>query len=360
MRQSTRKGFIWDCLLTLLIIGAAVAISMGLAGINDDNNPFAMAVFILAVALTARITSGYFWGIAASVAGTFCVNYFFTYPFWSFDIAYPGYPLTITVMLIVSILISTLTTQIKKQEQIRYEMDREKMHANLLRAIAHDIRTPLASILGAGSALQEQELSSEAKATLLDGIQRDAKWLVRITENLLSVTRFSSGAEMSLKTEDEVLEEIIGSAILKYHQTVGSLPVKVDKLDSIVMVPADGMLLEQVLINLFDNVSAHAEGATQIWLHISPEKDRITLSVEDDGTGIPASLLPHLLDGTMQQSGRARSDDRRNMGIGLSVCHSIIRAHGGELRAGSSVHGGAAFTFTLPCKEENYVDQSAL
>ena len=354
MKKSGRKVIIRDCILSLLIIGAAVAISMGLAQINDDNNPFAMAIFILAVALIARITSGYFWGVAASVAGTFCVNYFFTYPFWSFDITYRrGYPLTIAVMLIVSILISALTTQIKQQEQIRYEVDREKMHANLLRAIAHDIRTPLASILGASSALQEQALSADAQSSLIDGIQRDAKWLVRITENLLSVTRFS-GTEVSLKTEDEVLEEIIGSAILKYHQAVGRLPVKVDTPDSIIIVPADAMLLEQVLINLFDNVSAHAEGATQIWLHVTHEGNKVTLSVEDDGSGIPASLLPHILDGTMQQSKRTTPDDRRNMGIGLSVCNSIIRAHGGELSAGQSRHGGAAFTFTLPCKEENY------
>ena len=143
MQKSGKKVIVRDLLISLLIIGAAVALSMGLAQINNDNNPFAMAVFILAVALVARFTSGYFWGIAASVVGTFCVNYFFTYPFWSFDVTYPGYPLTIAVMLIVSILVSALTTQIKKQEQIRYEMDREKMHANLLRAIAHDIRTAL-------------------------------------------------------------------------------------------------------------------------------------------------------------------------------------------------------------------------
>ena len=180
MQKSGKKVIVRDLLISLLIIGAAVALSMGLAQINNDNNPFAMAVFILAVALVARFTSGYFWGIATSVVGTFCVNYFFTYPFWSFDVTYPGYPLTIAVMLIVSILVSALTTQIKKQEQIRYEMDREKMHANLLRAIAHDIRTPLSSILGASSALQEQELSSEAQASLIDGIQRDAKWLARI------------------------------------------------------------------------------------------------------------------------------------------------------------------------------------
>lgn len=332
---------------------------MLLAKLNDDNNPFAMGVFILAVAVVARFTNGYFWGIAASFVGTFCVNYCFTYPFWSFDITYPGYPLTVIVMLVVSMLVSTLTTQIKRQEQLRFEMEREKMHANLLRAIAHDIRTPLASIVGASSTLLEQELAAEDRTSLLTGIHRDAEWLVRVTENLLSVTRFS-GEDVCLKLEDEVLEEIIGSAILKYHRTPKTLPVKVSMPGDILILPMDGVLIEQVLINLFDNVSAHADGATQIWLSVTKGAQNVAVSVEDDGPGIPASSLSQLLDGTMQQAKRSRSDDQRNMGIGLSVCSSIIRAHGGTMNAGKSLHGGAAFCFTLPCKEETYAKQSAL
>lgn len=359
MEKSPVKKQVRSFLLFVLIICAALGISFLLARVDNDNNPFAMAIFILAVAVIARLTEGYLWGIAASVAGTLCVNYFFTYPFWSFDITYPGYPLTMAAMLIVSILISTLTTQIKKQEQLRFEIEREKMHANLLRAIAHDIRTPLASILGASSALQEQKLSPEDQVSLINSIHRDAQWLVRVTENLLSVTRFS-GKEMSLKKEDEVLEEIIGSAILKYHQMPLSLPVKAETPEEIIMVPADAVLLEQVLINLFDNVSAHAEGATQIWLYAALTENRVVISVEDDGKGIPDAMLPHILDGTIQQTNRLRSDDRRSMGIGLSVCRSIIRAHGGELSAGRSHHGGAAFSFYLPCKEENNANESAL
>ena len=266
--------------------------------------------------------------------------------------------MTVTVMLIVSILISTLTTRIKKQEEFRFEMEREKMHANLLRAIAHDIRTPLAAILGASSALQEQQLSKEDQSSLIAGIHRDAQWLVRVTENLLSVTRFSGG-KVILKKEDEVVEEIIGSAILKYHQMPGTLPVKVETPEDILLVPADGVLLEQVLINLFDNVSAHAEGATQIWLYAGSAENRVTISVEDDGKGIPAAMRARILEGTMQQTNHLRSDDRRNMGIGLSVCRSIIRAHGGELSAGISRHGGAAFSFYLPCKEEKSENESA-
>ncbi|MBQ9212053.1 MAG: DUF4118 domain-containing protein [Clostridia bacterium] len=352
MEKRPIKKQISSFLLFLLIICFALGVSFLLARVDNDNNPFAMAIFMLAVALIARVTEGYLWGIAASVMGTLCVNYFFSYPFYSFDITYPGYPLTVSVMLIVSILISALTTQIKKQEQLRFEIEREKMHANLLRAIAHDIRTPLASILGASSALQEQKLSSEDQESLIESIHRDAQWLVRVTENLLSVTRFS-GSDVAIKKEDEVLEEIIGSAILKYHQMPLSLPVKVESPEEIILVPADGVLLEQVLINLFDNVSAHAEGATQIWLSAMSAENRVMISVEDDGPGIPDAMLPHILDETIQHTNRLRSDDRRSMGIGLSVCRSIIRAHGGELNAGESPHGGAAFRFYLPRKEEN-------
>ena len=347
-----------DGLLFLLIIGTALVLSFVLAAVNDDNNPFAMAVFILAVVLIARVTKGYYWGIAASLIGTFCVKYFFTYPFWTFNVNYPGYPLTMAVMLIVSILISTLTTRIKQQEQLRFEVEREKMHANLLRAISHDIRTPLASILGASSALQEQELTRNDQTELISGIQRDAKWLVRITENLLSVTKLSNGAVM-LKEEDEVLEEIIGSAILKYHQAEDSLPVSVDAPGEIIIVPMDAMLIEQVLVNLFENVSIHATGATKIWLQVSRSESTVRISVEDDGPGIPDHLLSYVKDGTMIHTEQQLADTHRNMGIGLSVCRSIILAHGGSFTAEKSVHGGAALCIDLPCKEETYDEQSA-
>ena len=197
------KKYQKDLLIFAGILGLAVFVSMALSGLHDDNNPFATPVFILAVALIARLTNGYGYGIAASLVATFCVNYMFTYPFWEFDLTLTGYPLTFAMMLVVSCIISALTTQIKRQEQLRFEADREKTRANLLRAIAHDIRTPLASMLGASSALIEQELSAEDRKVLLEGINRDAQWLVRVTENLLSVTRFTG--DVALKKTDEVV-----------------------------------------------------------------------------------------------------------------------------------------------------------
>ncbi len=352
MKQAQFKTALKDMGLSALILGAAILLSMLLSQVNDDNNPFAMGVFILAVAAIARFTNGYVWGILASLAGTFCVNYMFTVPFWQFELSYPGYTLTFAVMLIVSILISTLTTQIKQQEQLRFEMEREKMRANLLRAIAHDIRTPLAAILGASSSLSGQELARADQLALADRIHRDAEWLVRVTENLLAVTRFQENGAV-IRKEDEVLEEIIGSAILKYRRSGGLLPVNADRSQEIMVVPMDATLIEQVLINLFDNAATHAAGATQIWLHIEEHEDAVILSVEDNGNGIPPAVLSQLKRGDLPAI-RDRADDRRNMGIGLSVCRSIIAAHGGTLSiSNSTAHGGARFSFSLPKKEEN-------
>ena len=355
MNKKDNRQIIKNTTVFAGILVIAVLLSMALSGIHDDNNPFATPLFILAIAMIARLTDGYVYGIAASLVGTFCVNYMFTYPFWEFDITQTGYPLTFAMMLAVSITISALTTQIKRQEHLHFEADHEKMRANLLRAVAHDIRTPLASILGASSALTDQVLPAEDQKALLNGIRRDAQWLVRVTENLLSVTRFSDG-KVSLAKTDEVLEEIIGSAIVKYRRTPNALPIQVVCPERIAVVPMDGTLIEQVLINLFDNVSTHAPTATRIWLHVSYESDRVVIRVEDDGQGIPENRLETLFDGIVYDAIQNRSDNRRNMGIGLSVCRSIVRAHGGDMKAGRSDHGGAALIFYLPCSEVAYVE----
>lgn len=352
MKKTQIRKLLLQLLIFIVILGLAVLFSLLLARVDDDNNPFAMALFILAVAVIARLTDGYAWGIAASLAGTFCVNYMFTRPFWQFNVTYPGYPLTFAAMLIVSILISALTTQIKKQEQLRAEMEAEKLRADLLRALAHDIRTPLAAITGAASVLQEQDLPPVEQKEMAAGISHNADWLIRITENLLSVTRVA-GENASIRKEEEVLEEIVGSAVLKYRRMANALPVTADAVSDIVTIPMDGTLIEQVLINLFDNVSAHADGATRIWLHIYPEEDKVSIYVEDDGPGLSLIMRRRLSEGTaLLQTGL--SDKQRHMGIGLSVCRAIIHAHGGTFYIENSMqHGGAKIGFSLPRKEEN-------
>ena len=182
-----------DAAKTVLIIAAFTAVAMSLSRINNDNNPFAPTLYVLAVALVARFTDGFFYGIAASLASVACVNFFFTYPFHKFNMTLSSYPLTFAVMLLVSILVSAMSSQLKKQERIRFEAENEKMRANLLRSVSHDLRTPLASIIGSSSLLLEKPgLPAQERSKMLLEIQKDARWLSRVTENILSITKLSS------------------------------------------------------------------------------------------------------------------------------------------------------------------------
>lgn len=340
-----------DALISFGILLAATLISLALSKIHDDNNTFSMSLYILAVALIARFTHGYIHGIVASLVSVVCVNTIFTHPFWEFNMSITGYPLTFLSMLLVSLIISALTSQIKRQEQLRYEMEAEKMRANLLRSVSHDLRTPLASILGASSVLMDADASANVnRDEMLRQINREAKWLIRVMENLLSVTRFSGGS-VSLKKDTEVVEEIVGSSIVKFRRNNPTISISVTKPEEILLAPMDATLIEQVLLNLFENVVAHGENASHIEVTIARAGNHAVLSVEDDGVGFPDSLLKSVFDGRAMLL-RSQPDGRRNMGIGLSVCRSIIRAHGGDITASNRARGGGCVKFWLPCKEE--------
>lgn len=350
LMNNRREIILHDMALFILLFAGAIVLSINLSGIHNNNNQFSVPVFILVVCLIARFTTGYIYGVVASIFGVFCVNYMFTYPYWEFDMSISGYPLTFAVMLMVSICISTLTSQIKKHERLRMEAEMEKLRANLLRSVSHDLRTPLTSIVGSSSVLLEnRELSPQQREDLLSEIHKDACWLARITENILSVTKFS-GAQVHIHKEYEVVEEIVSSAIVKSRRNHPGIPVTVAKPDEILLAPMDATLIEQVLVNLLDNAVIHGRHTASIRIRIFSEDARVYIRVEDDGAGIAESLFPHLFDGYVSAY-KEYTDTTRSMGIGLSVCQSIVRAHKGQITARNNESGGACFEFWLPAEE---------
>lgn len=349
--RSKRATICSNILISAAILMVASGVCLALSYAFDDNNPYATSVFILAIALISRFTSGYIYGIVSSLIGVFCVNYMFTYPFWHFDLALYGYPLTFCTMLLVSILISALTTRIKQQESLRLEAEKEKMRANLLRSVSHDIRTPLSSIVGSSSVLlEDNEMSAQERRELIEEIHKSSNWLIRLTENILSVTRLNG--VISLKKTDEVAEEVVGSAIVKFRKNHQSIQVTVTRPEEILLVPMDAVLIEQVLLNLLENAAIHATGATRIKIAISADESDAYFSVSDDGAGIAPHMLAHIFDVYPEAGSEPGSPDRRNAGIGLSACKAIIRAHDGELFASNNPEGGATFEFNLPMNEE--------
>ena len=336
--------------LTTILLFATMALCLLLTQIDgvEKSNDYVPMLFVLSVLLVSRFTDGYFYGVAASFAGVLLVNYVFTYPYFAFNFSLPGYPIAILCMLTVSVLTCTLTTTIKHQEQARREADREMVRSNLLRAISHDLRTPLTSILGANSVLMENgdSLSVEQKRKLHQEIDSDAQWLIRMVENLLSVTRID-GAKVEVVKTPTVLDELIDSVLMKFSKKHPNPKVITQIPDEFVDIPMDSLLIEQVLLNLLENAVFHAKGMTKLMLSVSLVGDKAVFEVADNGCGISEDALQRIFTGSYEKSAAPVDGTRSNMGIGLSVCAAIVKAHGSDITAENRSGGGAVFRFAL-------------
>ena len=460
--------------------------------------------YILAVFLIARFTSGYFWGIVASIIGVVGVNYFFTYPFFQINFTLDGYPFTFLSLLTISVVTSTMTAHITERNKViseREEMthrlnlinnqllisdhidqiielaletivdftnssaifhktnplkeknyieklyssedremfitahelekahwafvkstppsltesdiaygssiylpvishehiwgvigiynfqtalyhnntltflnlmltqiamaierqhlvdqhhhlaletEKEKMRANLLRAVSHDLRTPLTGIIGAGSTYLENKayLTENEKDDLVKHILEDANWLIHMVENLLSITRIKEGQVKVNKTL-EPLEEVVSEAISRLKKRYPQSQILVKVPDTFLMIPMDATLIEQVILNLLENSLKYAHSTAPIELLVVENIDYITFKIIDHGIGLSPEQLDGIFDGNALNP-KAKSDSSKGMGIGLSICKTIICAHGGEISAQNHIHGGAEFIFTLP------------
>ncbi len=339
------------------IIAAAVLICILMSRFDafDHTDAYTTMIFILAVFLVSHYTEGYVYGAISSIVGVLAVNYFFTYPYFAFNFSLPGYAVTMICMLTVSLLTSTMTTRAKEHEQARREADREMVRGNLLRAVSHDLRTPLTSILGANSVLMERgdELDAAKRVRLRQEIDEDARWLIRMVENLLTITRIRQDGPAKIQKTPEAVEEVLAEAVSKFHKRYGDWHVEVRVPDDLLLCPMDAMLVEQVLQNLMINVVEHGEHARHIELTAECKKDELIVRVLDDGCGVSSERLEHLFE---EGSTASTADDaKRNMGIGLSVCRAIIAAHGGKMSAENRKGGGLAVSFTLPMKEDERV-----
>lgn len=351
-KKSVQMRRLYDFLLSACILGTTAVFCAMLQRI-DKSGSYANLLFVLAVACISRWTEGYFWGIFSSIFGVLFVNYIFTAPYWAFNFTLTGYPLTFLAMLTVSIMISAMTTQIKKQERLRIETEKEAVRANLLRAMSHDIRTPLTSIVGNTAALLENEtaFSLEQRRRLLLDVNEDAQWLIRMVENLLSITRIS-GEQAQITKECEAAEEVVAAAVSKFTKRFPDINISVEVPDEILMVPMDATLIRQVIMNLLENAVIHGEGVTHIHFGVSRVGNTACFSVCDNGVGIPSEKLPTIFSGGLSEVSHSNFDIKKNMGIGLSVCNTIVKAHGGRMSAENLESGGACFRFYLPVEED--------
>ena len=350
---------------SLLFTIWAMALATGISSIYHHVNPTGSAnvalIYILTIIMISYHTDKYRYGIISGIVSVFFINYLFTYPFGQFSFAVSGYPFTFMVMYFISILTSATTFRMKDQarkineaEKFLAEAEKEKLRANLLRAVSHDLRTPLTSMIGASSSYLENEaaLPPKEKRELVSEIYEDANWLLHMVENLLSVTRITDGGASVLKKTPEAAEEVLFDAVSTSRKRYPDLQIKTVIPDEFVTAPMDPLLIKQVLLNLIENAYFHARSTKPLECTLSSTEDAIKFCIRDYGTGIDPDHLSGIFDAVPSAPSSAAStvDIRKGMGIGLSICKAIVNAHNGEITA-RNLTEGAEFCFTIP-KEE--------
>lgn len=336
----------WIIFFLTMCAGSSLCIMLRQVTSSDTHVPI---VFVLVVLLIALFTDGFFYGILASVISVFAVNWAFTYPYLKLDFTIYGYPLTFVTMLAVSLTVSAMASGFKEREKLKQATEAERIRSTLLRSMSHDLRTPLTAIGGSISTILENPSLEEAeRRELLETSRSEVDWLCRMVENLLSVTKVNGPG--SLLKQEELPEEIIGEALVKFRKKQPELQIEVNCPDTPFFVPMDGLLVEQVLLNLMENAVIHGKGTDRLVLRVKDLGDSAGFFVRDNGGGIAPELLPHLFDGSLEPGSEQTDDSSRYMGLGLAVCRTIVEAHGGKISALNHADG-AEFMFTLP-KEE--------
>lgn len=227
----------------------------------------------------------------------------------------------------------------------------EQLRANLLRSISHDLRTPLTSISGNASNLMSNSgaFDEATKQQIYTDIFDDASWLINLVENLLAVTRIEDG-RMQLHLSAELVDEVIAEALRHVNQRRQDHHIEVKSADDLMLAKMDARLIVQVLINLIDNALKYTPSGAHIEIRTARLDDQVQIQVADDGPGIAAEQKEHIFE--MFYSGHCEvADSRRSLGLGLALCRSVIRAHGGEIMVSDNQPKGTIFTFTLPAEE---------
>ncbi len=237
------------------------------------------------------------------------------------------------------------------QKQISIQIEQEQLRANLLRAISHDLRTPLTSISGNAAILKGNSvvLSDIQKEDLYVDIYDDSMWLINLVENLLSITRIEDG-KLNLNLQPELLEEVITEALLHVNRNSVNHHIDMNLPDELIMAKMDLQLIIQVFINIIDNAIKYTSDGSHISISAKKSGAFVLVEIADNGAGISDEAKINLFD-MFYTVDNVRGDGRRGLGLGLSLCQSIIQAHGGKIYVKDSVPHGTVFCFTLEIQE---------
>ena len=256
-----------------------------------------------------------------------------------------------------NLMIAILSECGLSQERIRLQEERnkaalqtqkERLQANLLRAVSHDLRTPLTNISGSADMLMQEEsaLDPAIRKKLYTAIYDDTNWLINMTENLLVATHLETDKE-SFKMSPELIEDLFQSVVAHLDRRAAEHHISVHLEDATLMAAMNARLIQRVIINIMNNAIQYTPKESNIELSAIKKGNVVQISVTDDGPGIPNDAKRHLFD-LFYTAGQGKADCQRGLGLGLNLCQSIVAMHGGKIDVLDHMPAGTTFQFTLP------------
>jgi two-component system, OmpR family, sensor histidine kinase KdpD len=302
-----------------------------------------------------NLASGMAYPQAASPAGTF-----YAVPITGVSKslgvlnAYPAGHITFQQELLLKAVAAQMAIALDRdsfyieQEKIRLAMERERLRSTLLRAVAHDLRSPLTVLVGASGLLSGsiQALTDPEKSKLAKDINEEVIWLTDLVENILSMTQIQE-SRLFLRRQEEVVDDAVNEAVKHVAPLLQGRKLSVTLPEEVVTAPMDIKLVAQVIINLLDNAARHTPPDSAISLNVIPTEKEVIFEVCDDGPGIDPAIQDTLFEGFTQKSIKVQ-DGQRGLGLGLAICQAVVSAHGGTIKAENRSEGGSRFVFTLP------------
>lgn len=293
--------------------------------------------------------------IAAAVASVLAFDFLFVAPVFTWRFGDKQYLITGLVLLVIGIVISTFATRARVASQAALIAQEEQLRNSLLASISHDLRTPLALIAASASSLRDErsKLSDAEQRHLALTIYDEAQHMNAMVSDLLDMTRLLAGRIM-LDRQWYPLEELVGAAIERCRSQLAEHRVRTRLDPKLPMLHVDGVLIEKLLVNLIENAAKYTPEGTHITIAGELVRERIVISVEDEGAGIP----PGIEERVFEKFFRANPESSiTGSGLGLSICRAIAEMHGGRIDAANRMGGGAVFVLTLVAERPPAADQ---
>ncbi|MFB6347372.1 MAG: DUF4118 domain-containing protein [bacterium] len=236
----------------------------------------------------------------------------------------------------------------EETREMLLEVEVERMRSALLSSISHDLRTPLATITGSAESLYRRDLSDSSRKDHEETIYEESQRMLRLVDNLLNMVRIESG-NLEVEKEWYPIEDVIGSAMNRLEDRLEGRPVEIEYPEETTLVPLDGVLIEQVLINLIDNAVKYTPDGSAIEVNAETIDSQLLIAVADNGRGINPDNKKEIFRRFFRENDKSGGSQT---GLGLAICKAIVESHGGSISVSNRDQGGARFEFSLPIEEE--------